>query len=153
MNRISWKGIALGGLVDVVTSLLLVLPVIVFVALEVGHRHLSKLQKHDAFIAINAGFPMRATTLLIGSACCLLGGYIAAKIADHDEVLNGGLSSAFGKIVALIVAATEKDAAPHWLRAIYFVSGVVFAFLGGYLRLRQKQALLEEQTQLHRHQI
>ena len=62
---------------------------------------------------------------------------IAAKIAKHDEVLNGGCSAIFSVILGVWWMFSGKDIYPMWLQVVSLVSGIAFACLGGYLRARQ----------------
>jgi len=35
----------------------------------------------------------RVSSIILGALCSVLAGYVSARIAKHDEVLNGALSS------------------------------------------------------------
>ena len=76
--------------------------------------------------------------LLLGSACSVLGGYVAARIAKRDELLNGALSAVL--CIAFGVYAWIKgigDASPTTHAAFLALSPALGAF-GGYLRQRAK---------------
>jgi len=135
--RISPSGVLIGALIDIVSSFLLGIPFIVFTFVQVGRMHLPKVQQHAAMVAIREGIWMRSGEWLAGVACSTLGGYIAAKIANRDEVLNGALSAIFCEILGLYWMLSGKNIYPMWLQVVYLVSGIVFACVGGYLRVRQ----------------
>ena len=80
---------------------------------------------------------MLSAEWLIVVACSVLGGYIAAKVAKHDEILNGGCSSILSVMLGLYFMASGKNIHPLWLQVVHLISAVVFACLGGYLRIRQ----------------
>jgi len=74
----------------------------------------------------------------LGSLCSVFGGYVAAWIAKHDEVLNGALSSILcvgSGVYALLGARAAGDAALHL--ALLPLSPALGA-LGGYLSLWRK---------------
>jgi hypothetical protein len=71
---------------------------------------------------------------LIMALFSILGGYIAAFIAKHDELLNGALSS----FLAILLAVCSITTDPVYLAMLTLISSPLFAALGGYLRLKQK---------------
>jgi hypothetical protein len=78
---------------------------------------------------------------MLGGLCCtVLGGYVAARFANHSEYANafavGVASLVFGEAV-LIVFSQEL---PLWLRLAGDLAVVPAALLGGHLRMLQKRA-------------
>jgi putative membrane protein (TIGR04086 family) len=78
------------------------------------------------------------TQLLLGLACSVLGGYVAAWLAKHDELLNGGLSSLLCAAIGIYSIASGKDSHAPSVQVLMLISAPVCGFLGGYLRLRQR---------------
>jgi hypothetical protein len=81
MNRISIKGVAIGNLTDMASFYLIGLPIGVFMVIR--------------------GYPLdqpleSGTFFVLGGLCSILGGFVAARIAGHDEILNGALRQLSG---------------------------------------------------------
>ncbi|CCE01720.1 hypothetical protein BRAS3809_530008 [Bradyrhizobium sp. STM 3809] len=74
---------------------------------------------------------------LWGGACSVLGGYVAARIAEHDALLNGALSSILS-VGSGTYAVFSGSAADDLLMHIVFLPlSAALGTLGGYLRSRQ----------------
>jgi putative membrane protein (TIGR04086 family) len=80
-----------------------------------------------------------ATQLLVGLLCSLLGGYVAAWLAKHDELLNGTLSSLPCLAVGFYSMALGKDSHAHWVQFLMLVAAPICGFFGGYLRVQQRR--------------
>lgn len=143
MGKVSVKGVLIGGIVDIVTSVVLGLPFALYAMLKVDLSHTPNAQASAAVTAaIHGNMPLYVAQLLVGLACSVLGGYVAAWLAKHDELLNGGLSSVLCVAGGIYVLATGKDSNPHWLQALLLVASPLLAILGGDLmrRLRLRRS-------------
>lgn len=137
--KISLKGVLIGGIVDVLSSFLLGLPFGIYAMLKVDLAHTPKEQLGSAIAAVSNAIPwLYGTQLLVGLACSVLGGYVAARLAKHDELLNGALSSFLCVALGIYAITSGKDAHALWVQILMFISSPVCGFLGGYLRLRQR---------------
>jgi hypothetical protein len=65
----------------------------------------------------------------------VLGGYIAARIAHHDELLNGALASFLCVIFALLAIGSISVMEA----VISVIANPVLGFVGGYIRVWQKK--------------
>lgn len=77
--------------------------------------------------------------LIVGAMFSILGGYIGALIAKHDELLNGALSSflcVLSGICGLITGS--HPISKVLLELLAFIISPLLGMLGGYLRLKQK---------------
>ena len=93
MNKISVKGVVVGGVTDIVATVIFTLPLIVYlIATELTGTLKDPLQA-AVVAAIRANPLLYGLQSLIGLACSVLGGYVAARVAKHDELLNGLLAS------------------------------------------------------------
>jgi Kef-type K+ transport system membrane component KefB len=128
MNRISIKGVAIGNLIDVALEYLVGIPIGVFMLMRGYPIDKPALLDNGSFFA---------AAVVLGSLCSILGGYVAARIAKHDEILNGALSSLL--VVGIGVhAVINGDAAGHLVRDTAFLPlSPVLAAFGGYLRFRR----------------
>jgi hypothetical protein len=134
MKQISFKGVAIGNVVDILASNVVAIPVMIYFAASAstGSQPIAPesvtemLRANNAFLAVSS---------LLGGLCSILGGYVSARIARHDEVLNGALSSilCIGFGIYAIVNGTSR----LWLHLLYLILSPAFGALGGYLRSRQ----------------
>jgi hypothetical protein len=84
MNRISLKGVAIGNIADIVATYVVMLPLIIYIVVSSGLPPAEILKESTVFYVSYA---------ILGGICSVLGGYVSARIAKHDELLNGALSS------------------------------------------------------------
>ena len=137
--KISLKGILIGGIVDVLSSSIMGIPLAVYAMSKVDLAHTPKEQLGSAIAAVSHATPwLYATQLLLGLACSVLGGYVAAGLAKHDELLNGALSSFLCVAIGIYWMASGRDSHALWLQVLMLISAPVCGFIGGYLRLRQR---------------
>lgn len=134
MSRVSIKGVVVGGIVDVVATNVLAFPIVLIAMARVHASHLPREQVSAALLALLHSDPgLRAAQLLLGGLCSVLGGYLAAWMAKHDEILNGAGSSflcvAFG-VYSLIVGRGPVDG----FHVVLLVVSPTLGALGGYLR-------------------
>jgi hypothetical protein len=78
--------------------------------------------------------------MLVGCGLLLLGGYVAAWLAKHDELLNGALSSFLCVVLGIFTIFSGKDLNPLWVQLLMLVASPLLGLLGGSLRLAQKRA-------------
>jgi hypothetical protein len=74
---------------------------------------------------------------ILGGLCSVLGGYVAARIAKHDELLKGELSSILcvgSGVYALVNGRAGGDLLVH---LAYLPLSVALGTLGCFLRARQ----------------
>jgi len=75
---------------------------------------------------------------IVGSFFSILGGYIGAFIAKHDELLNGALSSFLCVLSGLYAIFTGSYSVPLYLAILSLLISPMLSMFGGYLRLKQK---------------
>ena len=123
------KGVLIGNVLDMVlsTSFGILIAVFVVVLSRIAHIPMSTLHQHGILTAFQ---------VLAGLFFSAIGGYIASRIAAHDELLNGGLSAILCVIVSLFVVLFGHGNKLGALIPLF--AAPAFGVLGGYLRLRQK---------------
>jgi putative membrane protein (TIGR04086 family) len=132
MSKVSVKGVLIGGIVDVSASFILGL---VFALFAVAFLHAFGHVSHQVVLHSGA---LQWALLLVGLACSVLGGFVSAKIAKHDELLNGALSSSLCTALGVYVIAAGKGDQPLWVQILLLVASPAFGLVGGYLRLLQR---------------
>ena len=81
--------------------------------------------------------------LLVGLACSVLGGYVAAWLAKHDELLNGGLSSFLCVGLGIYTMASGKDSDAMWVQILMLIASPILALIGGILmRLQRRKSTM-----------
>ncbi len=139
MPKISVKGVLIGGIVDIASSSLLGIPFAIYAMSKVDLVHTPKDQLGAAIAAVSHDRPwLYGAQLLVGLACSVLAGYVAAWLAKHDELLNGTLSSCLCVAIGIYSIASGKDSHGHWVQFLILISAPLCGFLGGYLRVRQR---------------
>ncbi len=91
MKRVSLKGVAIGNVVDIVSTNIVILPLIVYilassksaVAPNDVANSITTILKESTVFNISSG--------ILGGLCSILGGYVSSRLAKHDELLNGAL--------------------------------------------------------------
>jgi hypothetical protein len=149
MRRVSFIGVLLGGITDVVATNIFSLPFVIFATNKLD---LARASADEMQAALHANTSVHLVQLVIGLLCScllcsLLGGYIAALVAKHDELLNGTLSSFL--CIAFGIYGVAAGLGSHYLleELLLLPAGPVFGLLGGYLRLRQKGARVQPAMQ------
>jgi hypothetical protein len=144
MSKVSVKGVLIGSVVDVVASVVLGLPFALYAMLKIDLSHAPNAEASAAVTtAIHANLPLYMAQLLVGLSCSVLGGYVAAWLAKHDELLNGGLSSVLCVALGIYTLATGRDSNPPWLQALLLVASPLLALFGGDLMRRLRRGRLQ----------
>ena len=135
MKRISLKGVAIGNIADIVSSNVIGLLLAAYILISSAP---SGLADGSATQVLMASSFYRVSVIILGALCSVLGGYVSARIAKHDHVLNGALSSVlcigFG-----VYALLSGSAAGHLgLHLALLPVSVALGALGGYLSSRRR---------------
>jgi hypothetical protein len=140
MRKVSILGVGLGAIVDIVSSFLLGAPFAFFVSSRADMSHLQPEQISAAVkAAIHSNVPLFAAQTAMGLIGSMLGGLVAAGLANREEILNGTLSSFLCVILGVVLIALGKDSNPLWLQILMLTSSPVFACLGGALVRRHRR--------------
>jgi hypothetical protein len=137
MNKISIRGVVVGGAVDIVTTVILTLPLVVYViATELPGAFKDPLPA-AVMATIQASPLLCGLQSVIGLACSVLGGYVAARVARHDELLNGLLASSLPVALGVYSLTSDKDSGPLLLPVLLLIASPLCSGFGGKLRLVQ----------------
>jgi hypothetical protein len=90
--------------------------------------------------AIHGSVALFSLQLLIGFGCSALGGYIAARIAKHDELLNGAIASWLCVAIGIYSLTTGHATGSIATHVGMIALTPVCYLLGAYLRLRAVRA-------------
>jgi hypothetical protein len=134
MAKISVKALVIAGVVDIVASSIVIIPVAIFAMMSIDRTGLTPEQLQAATLtAIKTNKLLYMIQYVLGTACSMFAGYLAGRIAKHDYVLHGALS-AWLCISLGVYAVTAKGNMSALLDIA--LAPAVGAF-GGYLMLKQ----------------
>jgi hypothetical protein len=132
MGKISIKGVLVGGIIDVVMSVGLGLPFAIYAMSKVDLSHTPNAQATSTVTAvIHGNMPLYIGQLLVGFVCSMLGGYVAAWLAKHDELLNGALSSFLCVALGIYTIASGKDSSALGGQVLLLLASPTLALVGG----------------------
>lgn len=132
MKKLSISAILLGGIADVVGTSILAMPLFLYTVLKYGAVHGPRALHESALLTMGQW--------LIGIAGSMLGGYVAAWIAGHDELLNAALSAYLCVGIGVIswFGGAIATATPE--RLLELALAPLFAAAGGYLKVSLKRS-------------
>lgn len=136
MDKISIKGVLIGAISAYVVGIVLIAVLMLWMVITLDMQHLPAAQRYQAAHALPLGSLLRLTEAL----SAIIGGYVAARTAQHHEILNGALSSFYPVCAGLYTILFGHYQSPLWQMILHIPLTIAFAALGGYLRLRQVRA-------------
>lgn len=140
LHRVSVKSILVGGLVDIGLSLGLGIPLALYELSKVGTTGVY----NEHIVGSSGSSPhnvlaLRLWQLGIGLACSVLGGYVAARLAKHDELLNGTLSSILCVALGVFTISAGRSSDPLLVQVVLFSASPALGFVGAWLWIMQKR--------------
>jgi len=136
MRSISLKAAVIGGLVEFALTVLVAFLFSVALLLP----RLGKLMESAATVGAEVGqsWTYQASAWVIGSISSVVGGYVAARIAGHDEIANGAASA----WLSIAFNVWQWAFPPDTTALVYSITMIVAAPLlgafGGYLKRGRK---------------
>ena len=82
--------------------------------------------------------------VIAGAACSILAGFVAAWVAQHDELLNGALSSFASVLLGLFATAADKDPHLRLTHILLLIASPLLGLLGGHIRHRLKTSQAQQ---------
>ena len=142
MSKVSIKAVIIGGITDIASTNILQIPLVVYIAFDLIKSDVADDQLSTALLAAMKDNPLYFTLgLAVGSFCSFLGGYVSAKIAKHNEMLNGTLASFLCVGIGLYSMFSGASHLPWWQHLFYLSLSPALACFGGYLRYAQVNKL------------
>ena len=141
MSKLSLKAAIIGGIVDISsTYLLVVIAIFVFILVTglVSAGHPPPTGLSDMVLRSVQSGPIHVLLICLGCLCSVLGGYVAARIAKHDELVNGAASAWLCVLIGLFSFATVQDGGQIVRHIASEVAAPLLGLFGGYVRLFQK---------------
>jgi hypothetical protein len=136
MNKISIIGVVVGGVTDILATVILTLPLVLYVIDELTDTLKDPLQT-AVTATIQANPLLYGFESAIGLACSVLGGYVAARVAKHDELLNGLLACSLPVALGAYSLTTASESGQLLLPILLLIANPLCSGFGGHLRLVQ----------------
>ena len=137
MRRISIPGVLVGGVVDIIATNLLMIPV-AFAAADMASGNFAGVAREQAgaiIIGVMRDNPVLYVAAFVGGALAsVVGGYVAARIAKRGYLLNGALSAYLcigSSIYALVMG--RGGTTPLWQHIAFLPLSPALGALGGYI--------------------
>ncbi len=136
-------GVLVGGVVDLIATNILAIPVI-FAAADLANADLAGAAR-DQIVPIITGVLRDHPVLYIagfvaGALASVLGGYVAARMAKRGHLWNGALSSYLcigSSIYALVTGA--GGTIPLWQHIAFLPLSPALGALGGYIAAKREE--------------
>ncbi len=145
MSRISFKAVCIGAVTDMVSSTVSgALIAIAFIVI----LHLTRTPGDPLDWALlkpeNQNSLLYGIQVIAGAACSILAGFVAAWVAQHDELLNGALSSFACVLLGLLAVAADKDPHLRLTHILLLIASPLLGLLGGHIRHRLKTSQAQQ---------
>ena len=124
------------GLVGVLVALAIAVGFVQFLELMLANALAGRaLQSLDEYAAVLNSWPLLALRLVVSSFMALLGGYVCAKLAEHDEMRYTLIAVIF-RLIAVISgnAAGYMPRTPVWALAVLLAVSSGAMLTGGAVR-------------------
>jgi hypothetical protein len=137
-KRVSFLGFIVGSIVDIVGSNVWGIIITFYVIFSYNLLKTPPAQMSSSVMHIFKTDPLVfSANLVVGGLFSILGGYIGALIAKHDELLNGALSSILCVCFGFYAIATGSYTTTLILAILSLFIDPLLSMFGGYLRLLQ----------------
>lgn len=144
MRALSLTAVLVGGVVDVVATNVVSIPVFAVAAVRAGVTGGAQPEVTRAVLATYQASPgLWLAGLLLGCACSVFAGWLAARIARRGEILNGALASWLCVGLGIYGLARGHLTVPAWQATLEFALSPALGALGGWLRLLQTRTPAE----------
>lgn len=135
LKKISFKGVIIGAIVDVVGTYIWLFGVVGYLIIRNQLYALPPGEQMSELYRLYGDPAINVLNSIVAVGFSVIGGYLAARIARHHERLNGALSSFLCVALSLFTIGSFSIG---W--AISVVGSPILGLLGGHLRLWQTQS-------------
>jgi hypothetical protein len=136
MNRISFKGVVIGNVTDILATNLAIIPVALIIF--ISSRPAAELAVSNPRVLMESSL-FKALSMTSGALCSVLGGYIAGRIAKHHEILNGALASILCVGLGVYAVICGRTNSHLSMQLALLPLSPALGALGGYLSAWRKK--------------
>jgi hypothetical protein len=141
-KKVSILGIVIGSIVDIVGTNIwgIFITIYVFISYNLLPMAISSPTEAIANVLyiIKTDPIVVIVNIIVGSLFSILGGYISANIAKHNELLNGALASFLCILTSICSILMGSYSTSLFLDILLLTISPLLSMFGGYLRLKQK---------------
>lgn len=127
-HKIDLKAVLFGFLADTLITLLISIALVSAMAA-------AGIREHDILERMKSTSGLMLT-LVFGLGCTVLGGYIAGRVAQREEIKHGAIVAALGLLLGLFF---RESGLPLWYELASFVFIIPAGMAGGHLALQRRQ--------------
>jgi hypothetical protein len=140
VSRISIKAVVLGAIVDMGATMVAGIAFGIYAMMQIDLINVPKAQVGDAVAAFMHGsLVLRGLQFAAGAAASVLGGYVAARVANRDALLNGALSAFLCMVLGVVSIVFGTNTSPLPVVVLDIVLSPLFGLAGGSLRLARQR--------------
>lgn len=133
MRDISLKAVLVGGVVDIVGSMLMGIPIMVWAMSSLDTARLTDAAQAAAVMdAVRTEPKFYVTGLALGCLWSVIGGYVAGRIARRRPMLHGALSAILCVLFSVVMMLRGDDVTSPALHVVFFALSPLLGALGGY---------------------
>lgn len=133
--RFRWVAVVVGAAADLGSSTLT--EIVLVVALSIGSRY-GSVQEMMEHLMRDWSFLM--TSLLVGSACTVFGGYVAARLARHAFLAHALAAGLLSLAVGILIFPPDDSPYSGIMSLLGYGLHLPFAALGGWYAARRASA-------------
>jgi hypothetical protein len=138
-KKVSFLGFIVGSVVDIVGTNIWGFVITIYVIISYKLLQSPPAEMTSSIMHIFRTDPIiLVANMVVGGLFSILGGYIGALIAKHDELLNGALSSILCVLSGVYSIATGSYSGLLGLAILSLFIDPLLCTFGGYLRLLQR---------------
>lgn len=133
---LSAKAVLIGGVVDIVATNILAVPLVIIFLAGHGAERSGTLTQN-----LFGDSTFYLAGLALGCAASALGGWTAARLARRGKLLNGSLSAFACVGLGIYEMISHQDSAPLWQQVALFVLSPALGASGALIRIRQERSI------------
>jgi len=129
MGALSVRAVLVSILVVLALDVVAALAMLPLFGRYVFDKGMTLQQLSEATTAATKSFGYLSANVVVGTIITVLGGFLAARLAQKGPYINAGLVGLFGFLLGMAVAKSY----PFWFNLAGFVTVIPAALLGGHL--------------------
>jgi predicted MFS family arabinose efflux permease len=131
-RRFRWLAVVLGAAADLGSSTLT--GIVLVVALSIGSKYGSV---QETMTQLGRDWSFLMTSLLVGGACTVLGGYVAGRLARHSFLTHALAAGLMSLAIGLLIFPPDEGPYAGIVALLGYGSHLPLAALGGWLAARR----------------
>ena len=132
-RRFRWVAVVIGAAVDLGATTLT--GIILVIALSM-HSQYGSVQ--EMLVQLNSDWSFLMTSMLLGGACTVLGGYVAGRLARHSFLTHALVAGLLSLAIGLIIFPPDDGPYAGIVALLGYGSHLPLAALGGWFAARRR---------------